>query len=383
MINSKDFFIALNLLEKEKKIDKEFFISALESALTSAYKKNFGEAKSAKVKLNPEKNTIKVLAYKEIVEEVQNPDKEISLEDAKQIKSTYKVGDVVSEEVTPKSFGRIATQTARQVVMQKLREAERDNISAELTAKGDQLTTAVVRRIDAKNVYVGLSGVEVEGVLAEADQIPGEKFVVGDHIKVYIKRIKETHFGSQVQVSRTTVGFVKKLFELEVPEIESGEIEIKNIVREPGVRTKIAVSSKDANVDPVGVCVGSRGSRINAVLAELKTEKIDIILWSSDIFEFIAASLSPAEVISVEINEQDKTSKVIVPDDKLSLAIGREGLNVRLAARLTGWKIDVKSESNAGKEPKEKVSPQEVVSSLDIEKEVSNLDIFDEIEKID
>jgi len=382
MINSKDFFIALDLLEKEKKIDKEFFISALESALTSAYKKNFGEAKSATVKLNPEKNTIKVLAYKTVVEEVEDPDKEISLEDAKLIKSTHKVGDIIAEEVTPKSFGRIAAQTARQVVMQKLREAERDNVTAELSAKGDQLTTAIVRRTDAKNVYLELSGVEVEGVLSESDQIPGEKFVTGDRIKVYIKRVKETHYGSQVQVSRTTVGFVKKLFELEIPEIETGDIEIKNIVREPGVRTKIAVASKDPNVDPIGVCVGNRGARINAVLSELKNEKIDIIPWSSDTFEFIASSLSPAEVISVEINEAEKSSKVIVPDDKLSLAIGKEGLNVRLAARLTGWKIDVKSESKADKEVKEiKDTPKEVVSSLDNEKDDS-LDIFGDIKDI-
>ena len=382
MINSKDFFVALDLLEKEKKINKEFFISALESALTSAYKKNFGEAKSATVKLNPEKNTIKVLAYKTVVDEVEDADKEISLEDAKQIKASYKVGDIIAEEVTPKSFGRIAAQTARQVVMQKLREAERNNISAELSSKGDQLTTAIVRRLDAKNAYVELGGVEVEGVLAESDQIPGEKLVPGDRIKVYIKRVKETSYGSQVQVSRTTVGFVKKLFELEVPEIENGEIEIKNIVREPGVRTKIAVASKDANVDPVGVCVGNRGTRINAILEELKTEKVDIIPWSEDVFEFIASALSPAEVVSVEINEQEKSSKVIVPDDKLSLAIGKEGLNVRLAARLTGWKIDVKSETKAEKEPQTS-QPQTISSSFDNDKEDNTLDIFGEIQDIE
>lgn len=380
MINSKDFFIALDLLEKEKKIDKEFFITALESALTSAYKKNFGEAKSASVKLNPEKNTIKVLAYKTVVEEVEDPDKEISLEDAKALKSTYKVGDIISEEVTPKSFGRIAAQTARQVVMQKLREAERDNISAELSSKGDQLATAIVRRIDAKNVYVELGGIEVEGVLSEADQIPGETFAIGDRIKVYIKRVKETVFGSQVQVSRTTVGFIKKLFELEVPEIETGEIEIKNIVRQPGVRTKIAVASSNPKVDPVGVCVGNHGTRINAILNELKTEKVDIIPWSEDVFEYIASALSPAEVVSVEINEKDKSSKVIVPDDKLSLAIGKEGLNVRLAVKLTGWKIDVKSESKAEKETKIE-TPTTIETTLD-DKEYSNLDIFSDIEEI-
>ena len=384
MINSKDFFIALDLLEKEKKIKKEYFISALESALTSAYKKNFGEAKSATVKLNPEKNTIKVLAYKTVVEEVEDPDKEISLADAKQIKSSYQVGDIISEEVTPKSFGRIAAQTARQVVMQKLREAERDNLAQELNEKGDQLTSAIVRRVDAKNAYVELSGIDVEGVLPEADQIPNENLKLGDKIKVYIKKVKETTFGSQVQVSRTNVNFVRKLFELEIPEIENGDIEIKNIVREAGLRTKIAVMSKDKNVDPVGVCVGNRGSRINSILEELKGEKVDIIPYSDDIFEYIASSLSPAEVVSVEINEEEKSSKVIVPDDKLSLAIGKEGVNVRLAARLTGWKIDVTSESKAEKAEKENIAPLTAVeSSFDGEKENEEDDIFGEIQDIE
>lgn len=379
MINSKDFFIALELLEKEKKINKEFFISALETALTSAYKKNFGEAKSATVKLNPEKNTIKVYAYKTVVDEVEDPDKQISLEDAKKIKASYKVGDTISEEVTPKSFGRIAAQTAKQVVMQKLREAERENISAEISSKGDQITTAIVRRMDAKNVYLELSGIEVEGVLSENDQIPGEKFAEGDRIKVYIKRVKETTFGSQVQVSRTTVGFVKKLFELEIPEIENGDVEIKNIVREAGFRTKIAVASKSSTIDAVGVCIGNHGARINAIVEELKGEKIDVVPWSEDVFEYIASALSPAEVISVEINEDEKSSKVIVPDNKLSLAIGKEGMNVRLAAKLTGWKIDVKSESAAEK-AETSAQPKEVnFEGL----QEDDADIFDDLETID
>lgn len=379
MINSKDFFIALELLEKEKKINKEFFISALETALTSAYKKNFGEAKSATVKLNPEKNTIKVYAYKTVVDEVEDPDKQISLEDAKKIKASYKVGDTISEEVTPKSFGRIAAQTAKQVVMQKLREAERENISAEISSKGDQITTAIVRRMDAKNVYLELSGIEVEGVLSENDQIPGEKFAEGDRIKVYIKRVKETTFGSQVQVSRTTVGFVKKLFELEIPEIENGDVEIKNIVREAGFRTKIAVASKSSTIDAVGVCIGNHGARINAIVEELKGEKIDVVPWSEDVFEYIASALSPAEVISVEINEDEKSSKVIVPDNKLSLAIGKEGMNVRLAAKLTGWKIDVKSESAAEK-AETPAQPKEVnFEGL----QEDDADIFDDLETID
>ncbi len=380
MINSKDFFLALDQLEKEKKIDKEFFISALESALTSAYKKNFGEARSATVKLNPEKGTIKVYAYKTIVDEVNDPDKEISLEEAKEIKSTYKVGDTISEEVTPKSFGRIAAQTAKQVVMQRLREAERDNISAELNAKGDQLTTAVVRRMDAKNIYVELSGTETEGVLGERDVIPGEHLEVGDRIKVHIKKVRDSGFGPEIQVSRTTPVFVKKLFELEVPELTSGTVEIKSIAREAGNRTKISVYSSDPNVDPVGACVGARGARINAIIDELNGEKIDVIPYSDDIFEYIANALSPAEVISVEINQDAKTSRVIVPDNKLSLAIGKEGCNVRLAARLTGWKIDVKSESTNEKEELDK-QVHEVSNVFDDDN--SELDLFDDIEGID
>ncbi len=376
MINSKDFFLALDQLEKEKKIKKEFFISALESALTSAYKKNFGEARSAIVKLNQEKGTIKVYAYKTVVEEVEDNDKQISLQDAKLIKSTYKLGDMVTEEVTPKSFGRIAAQTAKQVVMQKLREAERANLSAELDSKGEQLTAAIVRRKDANNYYVELSGIEYEGILNEKDLIPGEKFEVGDRIKVLIKKIKESYYGAEVQVTRTTPTFVRKLFEIEVPELGSGDVIIKAIAREAGNRTKISVFTEDENLDPVGAFVGARGARINAVIDELNGEKIDVIKYSDDVFEYIANALSPAEVVSVEINQDAKTSKVIVPDDKFSLAIGKEGCNVRLAARLTGWKIDVKSESYCEKEEQDK-QVQQINTNID---DNAENDLFEELE---
>ena len=381
MINSKDFFLALEQLEKEKKINREFFISALESALTSAYKKNFGEARSATVKLNPEKGTIKVLAYKTVVDEVEDPDKQISLEEAKQIKSSYQVGDIISEEVTPKSFGRIAAQTARQVVMQRLREAERDNLSAELNAKGDQLTTAIVRRKDANNVYVELSGTETEGVLGEKDIIPGEKLEIGDRIKVHIKRVRDNGFGAEVQVSRTTPAFVRKLFEIEVPELTNGEVEIKSIAREAGNRTKLSVYSADPNIDPLGACVGAHGARINAVIDELHGEKIDVVRYSDDVFEYIANALSPADVVSVELNNETKSSRVIVPDNKLSLAIGKEGCNVRLAARLTGWKIDVKSESSSEKEEQSK-QVHEYTSIFDKDGADNEIDIFEDIETI-
>lgn len=344
MIN-KDFFQALNDLEVQKGINKEFFIDALEAALTSAYKKNFGEAKSALVKLNPEKNSIKVYSFKTVVDEVLDPDKEISLADAKLIKKSFKVGDVVQQEETPKNFGRIAAQTAKQVVMQRLREAEREKIMSEVSTKQDELLTVVVRRVEGENVYVDLGITQVEGVLGPKDRIPGEKYAINSRIKVYVKQVRESFNMPYVQLSRTNAGFVKKLFELEVPEIQTGEVEIKGIVREAGYRTKIAVTSKNPSLDCVGACVGNKGMRVNAIVNELNGEKIDIVPWSENPAEFIAAALSPATVLHVSTNLLEKTSLAVVPDDKLSLAIGKSGQNVRLAAKLTNWKIDVKAKS--------------------------------------
>ena len=344
---SKDFFEALDDLEREKKISREFFISALESALTSAYKKNFGEAKSASVKLNPEKGTIKVYSYKTIVDEVEDPDKQISLEDAKKIKKSYAVGDVISEEVTPKEFGRIAAQIAKQVVMQKLREAEHQVAMNELSEKQNELLTCVIRRIDAGIVYVEIPGSKTEGVMQGADQIPGENYAIGDRIKVFVKNIKDSTKSTFVQVSRSNPGFIKKLFELEVPEIKSGEIEVKSISREPGYRTKMAVYSKNPNLDVVGACVGNKGLRINAIVNEINGEKIDIVLYSENPLEYIARALSPAKVITVYALEGNNYARAVVPDDKLSLAIGKGGQNVKLAVKLTNWKIDVKPESVA------------------------------------
>ncbi len=346
MVN-KDFFAALEDLEREKKINKEFFIEALESALTSAYKKNFGEAKSASVKLNPEKNTIKVYGYKTIVEEVTDPDKEVNIKDAKAIKKSYKIGDVIMEEVTPKEFGRIAAQIAKQVVLQKLREAEHQVAMSELSEKQNELVTGLIRRIDAGVVYVEIPGSKTEGVMQESDQIPGENYAIGDRIKVYVKNIKDSTKSTYVQVSRSNVGFVKRLFELEVPEIKTGEIEVKNITREAGYRTKMSVACKNPNIDVVGACVGNKGMRINAIVNELNGEKIDIIEYSDNPLEYIARALSPAKVKTVYALDGNNYARAVVPDDKLSLAIGKSGQNVRLAVRLTGWKIDVKSESVA------------------------------------
>ena len=344
MIN-KDFFQALEDLQAEKKIDKEAFIQTLETALTSAYKKMYGEAKSAMVKLNPDKNTIKIYSYKTIVDNVEDPDKEISLAEAQLIKKSFKVGDIVQSEESTKDFGRIAAQTAKQVVMQKLKEMERQNALNELSEKEDELLTTIVKRIDNGTVYVQISNTHTEGVMLPSDQIPGEKFNVGDRVKVYVKKIKDSFKGTQIQVTRSNIGFVRKLFELEIPEVANGDIVIKNIARDAGNRTKVSVYTTKQNIDPIGTCVGFHGQRIDTITSELNGEKIDLIEYTEDPLQYIARALSPAKVLSVETNESLKASRVIVPDDKLSLAIGKNGQNVRLAARLTGWKIEVKSES--------------------------------------
>ena len=380
MIN-KDFFQALEDLETEKKIDKDTFIATLETALTSAYKKMYGEAKSSMVKLNPEKATIKIYSYKTIVDEVQDPDKEISLAEARLIKKSYKVGDIVLTEESTKDFGRIAAQTAKQVVMQKLKEMERQKALDELSEKEDELLTTVVKRIDNGTVYVQISNTHTEGVMLPSDQIPGEKFNVGDRVKVYVKKIKDSFKGTQVQVTRSNVGFIRKLFELEIPEVASGDIIIKNIARDPGNRTKVAVYTEKQNLDPIGTCVGFHGQRIDTISSEINGEKIDLIEYSDDPLDYIAKALSPAKVISVETNESLHSSRVIVPEDKLSLAIGKNGQNVRLAARLTGWKIEVKPESAVA----EKVikEPEYELTELSDEDAFQGLDDLEEITPLD
>lgn len=345
MIN-KEFFLALDALEQEKKISKELMIEALEAGLASAYKKEWGESRNLSVKLNDEKQSIKVYVYRTVVEEVDDYDKEISLEEAKEIKPTYKVGDVVIEDVTPKDFSRIAAQTAKQVVLQRINDAKRDQVVSEMSERQGEILSATVRRVEAGNVYVEIIGSQMEGVMMLADQIPTEKYTVGSTIKVFLKKIRTTQRGAQVVVSRSSAGFVKRLFELEVPEIKAGLISIKSIVREAGYRTKLAVASEDANVDATGACIGNKGVRVNAVVAELGGEKVDVIEWCADPFEFIARALSPAQVLMVRCVEDTKTATVIVPDEKLSLAIGKSGQNARLAAKLTGWKIDVKPQSS-------------------------------------
>ena len=378
-MTNKDFFMALDALEKEKGIEKEYFLDALKTALTTAYKRNFDEVRPVEVELKPEKYSIEIYAYQTVVAEVENPDSEISLQDAKLVKKTAKIGDRLKTPVTPKEFGRIAAGTAKQVITQKLREKEKSSAYGEFSNKVDTLMTGVVNRVDdaTGTVYIEFPNTNIEGVMAEYDKMTTERYNVGDRLKVYVKKLRETNYGVQAIVSRADARFVKKLFELEVPEIQDGVVEVVNVVREVGYRTKIAIRSKDVNVDALGACVGTKGVRVNSIVFQLGGEKIDIIVWSDDPFEYIARALSPASVISVEIDELNKSSKVIVPDDKLSLAIGKSGQNVRLAARLTNWKIDVKSESKANQE--EKVKPQEEVISLDDIDDIFGADVdFDE-----
>lgn len=340
---SAELIFALEQLEKEKGISKDVLIDAIEQALISAYKKNFGSGQSVEVHFDKQTGEIKVYALKTIVEEVVDQGTEMSLEQANLFGPDFEVGDMVEVEVTPRKFGRIAAQTAKQVVMQRIREAERGLIFDEFSNREDDILNGVVSRFDRKNIIVDLG--KVEGVLPLSEQTPGEKYNVHDRIKVYVINVKKTNKNPQIYVSRTHPGLVKRLLELEVPEIADGTIEIKTIAREAGSRTKIAIYSKNENVDPVGACVGQRGSRIRAIVDELQGEMIDVIKWSSDDEEYIAASLSPAKVLRVDIDEENKVARVIVPDFQLSLAIGKEGQNARLAAKLTGWKIDIKSES--------------------------------------
>ena len=374
---SKDFFMALDELEATKGIKKEVFIDALETALAIAYKKQMGTAKAVKVKLFPDKNSLKVFAYQTVVDEVEDKDTQISLEDARLINKKYKVGDVVEEEIDSKNIQRIPAQTARQVILQKLRELESEIAFSEQSQKEDELITCQVRRIEGDNVYVELNK-QVEAVLLPQDQAPNDKYIPGKSIKVYVKKIKAGLRGPQVMVSRTCPGFVKRLFEIEVPEIASGLIQIKAIVREAGYRTKMAVYCEDKKIDAVGACVGNRGMRVNAIVSELGGEKIDIIPWDPDILEFIARALSPAKVVMVQVNDEERAAKVVVMDDMLSLAIGKDGQNARLAAKLTGWKIDVKPYSSLMQnEEEEHTASEEEKTSTAPEQEEFN-DVFEE-----
>lgn len=337
-----EFIDALKDIEKEKGISSEVLLQAIEHALLTAYRKNFGSAQNACIEIARETGEIKVFSRKTAVLKVIDSNLEISLEEARDIDPAVHEGEIVEMEVTPSNFGRIAAQAAKQVVVQQIREAERGLIYEEYLSREGDIVTGIVRRQEAKNIYIDLG--RTEAVLLPSEQISSEKYNHGDRIKTYITEVKKTTKGPQILVSRTHPGLLKRLFELEVPEIFEGIVEIKAVVREPGMRTKIAVFSRNENVDSIGACVGPKGMRVQAIVQELKGEKIDIVKWDSDIRVFIANALSPAKVVSVETDEDEKAALVIVPDNQLSLAIGKEGQNARLAARLTGWKIDIKSD---------------------------------------
>ncbi len=340
---NSEFMTALEELEREKGIDKEVLLDAIKTALISAYKRNFGITQNARVTINEETGEIKVFAERSVVEEVFDDTFEVSLEEARKVNEAYEVGDIIENEVTPASFGRIAAQTAKQVVVQRIREAERGIIYEQFSEKENELLTGIVLRQERGNYYLELG--KAEGILPAKETIPGERYDTNMRIKVYVLEVKDTTKGPQIITSRSHPGLIKRLFELEVPEIAQNTVVIKSIAREAGRRSKIAVYAEDPNVDAVGSCVGARGGRISKVVDELNGERIDVIPWSKEPAEFIANALRPAQVLMTRVNEDEKVAEVIVPDNQLSLAIGKEGQNARLAAKLTGFKIDIKCQS--------------------------------------
>ncbi len=344
-----EIFAALAMLEKERGIPQNFMMSKIIQALTTAYKRDHEGVENVIVDVDEEKRDLRMYVQKEVVEEVENPGTQISLEAARAISAKYEVGSIVNLPVTNVEFGRIAAGNGKQVIIQGLREAEHGMIYDEFNSKQHEILTGTVQRIDQRSgnviLRIGQGNEATEAMLPLSEQVSGETLREGQLVKVYLVEVRRTTRGPQVLISRTHPGLVKRLFELEVPEIYDGTVEIRSIAREAGNRTKMAVWSEDENIDPIGACVGQRGQRVNAIVDELRGEKIDIIKWSEDPAEFIAAALSPAEVVSVTLSAEGKACRVVVPDDQLSLAIGKEGQNARLAARLTGYKIDIKPAS--------------------------------------
>ena len=370
-LDGAEFFAAINLIEKEKGIPKAYMLEKITQALVTAYKRDHeGAGDNVTVEADEEKGTVRMFVKKDVVEEVDNPCTEMSLEMARDKLPQAQLGDVIRIEVRTRDFGRIAAQTARQVIIQGMREAERGMIYDEFSSKEHELLTGVITRIDPRSGGVSLrigSGNEAtEAFLAPGEQVKGEEYVEGMRLRVYVVEVRRSTKGPQVLISRTHPGLVKRLFELEVPEIYDGTVEVKSIAREAGSRTKLAVWSADPNVDPIGACVGPRGQRVNNIVEELKGEKVDIIKYSEDPAEYVAAALSPADVISVTTRDDDNSCRVVVPDDQLSRAIGKEGQNARLAAKLTGFKIDIKPASNpCGDEDQE--SDEVVVDDAPVE----------------
>ncbi|MEG0997805.1 MAG: transcription termination factor NusA [Clostridiales bacterium] len=339
-----EFLEALKDLEKERNISADIILDAIDAALVSAYKKNFGSSQNVRTEINRETGDFHVFSRKNIVEDVEDERLEISLAEAEKINPGYEPGDIYESEVTPRDFGRIAAQTAKQVVVQRMREAERNVIFDEYMNMEGDILMGIIQRVENKNVFLDIG--KTEAILTPNEQIPGETYRHGDRLRVYMVEIKKSNKGPQVVVSRTHPGLLKRLFEQEVPEIYDGIVEIKSIAREAGSRSKIAVYSKDENVDSLGACVGAKGMRVQSIVDELRGEKIDIVKWSPEPDIFISNALSPAKVEAVEVLPEEKFARVIVPNYQLSLAIGKEGQNARLAVKLTGWKIDIKASSD-------------------------------------
>ena len=343
-INNEELILALQELEKEKGIKKEYLLESIETALVTAYKRNFDSVENVKVTMDSNTGEVHIYAVKDVVETVENPNLQILLEDAKKIDRKLQVGDKAEIELAPKNFGRIAAQTAKQVIVQKIREESRNVLFDEFNNRKGEIVTGIVQKADGGIVVLDLG--KLEGVMPLKEQVPTEKYHVNDKIRAYVLQVERGLKGAlQVTVSRACADFVRKLFELEIPEIYEGVIEIKSVSRDPGSRSKVAVYSPNENIDPVGSCVGQKGIRIQNIINELHGEKIDVIEWNPDPSIYISAALLPAQVMAVDIHEDEKFAQVIVPDDQLSLAIGKSGQNARLSAKLTGWKIDIKSES--------------------------------------
>lgn len=380
MKGNKELIEALNQIEKEKDISKEILLEAMENSLVAACKNHYGKADNIHVNIDRETGAVSVYADRQIVEEVEDPVLQIDAVEAKVKFPKNEIGDIVQVEVTPKNFGRIAAQKAKQVVVQKIREEERKVLYNQYYAMEKDIVTGIVQRYMGNNVCINLG--KVDAVLTENEQVKGERFRPTERIKLYIIEVKDTTKGPRITVSRTHPELVKRLFEAEVTEIKDGTVEIKNIAREAGSRTKMAVWTSHPDVDPVGACVGLNGARVNAIVEELRGEKIDIISWSEDPVVLIQNALSPAQVVSVTVNEEEKSAKVVVPDYQLSLAIGKEGQNARLAARLTNYKIDIKSESQAAA-CQESVEVQADMSEQKEVEEVENMEVQENPEALE
>ncbi|MCI9348790.1 MAG: transcription termination/antitermination protein NusA [Oscillibacter sp.] len=365
-MNPAEIFAALEMLEQERGIPKKFMMEKIVQALTAAYKKDHSEIENVVVEVDEEKKDLRMYVQKAVVDEEDyvDPGNEMTLEDARKISGRFKIGDMVNIQVDKMEFGRIAAGNGKQVIIQGLREAERGMVYNEFNSKQHEILTGVVIRVDPRNgavtLKIGTGADAAEALLMAGEQVPNEELTEGAHIKVYVVDVRRSNWGPQVLISRTHPGLVRRLFELEVPEIYDGIVEVKSTAREPGSRTKMAVWSNDENIDPIGACVGPRGQRVAGIVEELRGEKIDIIKYSEDPAEFIAAALAPAEVLSVTMLPEGKACRCIVPDDQLSLAIGKEGQNARLAARLTGYKIDIKSAKDAAEGPSKKEKDAEL-----------------------